>query len=162
MELSKLKEMIKLRLILLSLVILQSCNRKLTVINYVIPEGFEGNVAIIYSKNNSAKLASYYFNIPEDGFLWVPHKFYRGDYLLNYYQKNKNNAYDTLFQELPTNKADTMKNRIYFARILTFEKKGTEPIIVETFYVGKKRASELVKDRFFFENKIEEIVLGKK
>ena len=91
----------------------------------------------------------------------MPYKFYKGDYIQNYYQRNENNEYDTLLVELTAFKIDTTKNRIYFNRILTFEKKGIEPIIVETFYVGKKKPAELMKDRFFFENRPEEIVLDK-
>lgn len=154
--------MIKLTLLLIAALLLSGCNEKLTVINYFIPKTFEGNVAIIYSKTDSGKKEVYNFTIPEDGLLKVPYRFYKGNYTQNYYQRNSNNGYDTLHVELPSFKIDTTKNRIYFNRILTFEKKGIEPIIVETFYVGREKAEALVKDRFFFENRLEEIVLDKK
>lgn len=154
--------MIKLALLPIAALLLSGCNDKLTVINYFIPKDFEGNIAIIYSKTDSGKQGVYNFTIPDNGLLKVPYKFYKGDYIQNYYQRNKNNEYDTLKVELPSFKIDTIKNRIYFSRILTFEKKGIEPIIVETFYVGRKKATELAKDRFFFENRLEEIVLDKK
>ena len=58
--------------------------------------------------------------------------------------------------------ADTTKSIIFFNRVLTFNKPGSkEAYTISSFYVGKKKASDLGKDRFFFEKKLEEIVLGK-
>jgi hypothetical protein len=161
MEQTKLEKMIKLLLLTIVAILFFECNSKLAEINYYIPENFEGNIAIIYYGTNTEKMI-YNFTIPDHGLLKVPYKFYKGDYIQNYYQRNTNNVYDTLQVELPSSKLDTTKNRIYFSRILTFEKKGIEPVIVETFYVGRKKAVELVKDRFSFENKLEKIVFDKK
>lgn len=138
------------------------CKDNMQKQNYFIPKNFEGNIAIVYSNSNADKQDVYEFTIPENGLLNVPYQFSEGNYVKNFYQKNLSNKYDTLFEELPSVKIDTSKNRIYFNRILTFEKAGNEPIIVETFYVGKTKTEEVAKDRFLFEKKLEEIVLEKK
>ena len=162
MEQLKPKKMIRLPLLPIAALLLSGCNDKLTVINYFIPKSFEGNIAIIYSKTDSGKQDVYNFTIPKNGTLIVPYRFYKGDYIQNYYQLIESNKYDTLQVELPSFKIDTTKNRIYFNRILTFEKKGMESVVVETFYVGKKKPAELVKERFLFENKLEKIILDEK
>ena len=92
MEQLKLKKMIKLALLPIAALLLSGCNDKLTVINYFIPKTFEGNIAIIYSKTDSGKQEVYNFTIPDDGLLKVPYKFYKGDYIHNYYQRNENNV----------------------------------------------------------------------
>lgn len=140
---------------------IEGCN-KIRVKNYFLPKDFEGNVAIIYSNNGDGEQDIYNFYIPDNGILKTPYVFYKGDYKINFYQKNRRNEYDTLYEELPSTTFDTSKNRIYFNRVLTFKKHDSESIYtVSSFYVGKKNASELSKDRFLFEKKLEEIVLAK-
>jgi hypothetical protein len=158
----KLKQAVisKLILMVVSGLFFSGCKEKLPVINYFIPQNFEGNVAIIYGNADTCEQNVYNFIIPEDGLVRVPYVFCKGDYLQNYYQRNEKNKWDTLHVELPSTQIDTTKNRIYFNRILTFEKNGSDHTnIVETFYVGKKRGPELSSDRFFYEKKLEEIVL---
>jgi hypothetical protein len=135
-----------------------SCNI-LPVENYYIPKDFEGNVAIIYKKNGSKPNKTQNWNIPEDGILKTEHRFISGNYKINYYQKNISNTYDTLNYQFT--KKDTTKNEIVFARILTFAKGNSNDIFtVNTFYVGKKKVEDLEKDRFFFEQKLEKMLLG--
>ena len=145
------------------MLILQGCNTKIRIENYFLPKVFEGNVAVIYTGSIKERQDVYDFNIPEDGILRTPYTFHEGDYKINYYQKNEYNGYDTLYEELPSKRIDTTKNRIYFNRVLSFEKYTSKGrYTVNTFYVGKKKTSELVKDRFFFEARLEKLLLEKK
>lgn len=135
-----------------------SCNI-LQVQNYYIPKDFEGNVAIIYKKDGNKTNDPQNWEIPEDGILKTEHKFISGNYVMNYYQKNISNKYDTLNYQFT--KKDSTKNEIVFARILTFAKGNSKDIYtVKTFYVGKKKVEDLEKDRFFFERKLEKMLLG--
>lgn len=158
----KLKNLIQINSIF-CILILQGCNTKIRTENYFLPKDFEGNVAVIYTNVIKENKDIYNFEIPEDGILRTPYSFHEGNYRINYYQKNEFNGFDTLYEELPSKKIDTTKNRIYFNRVLSFEKyTDKERYTVSTFYVGKKKASELIKDRFFFERRLEETLLGKK
>ncbi len=81
-------------------------------------------------------------DIPVNGSLRTPYSFFAGDYWINFLQKNEKGDYDTLYEELPSTKIDTSKNRIYFNRILTFEKyKSKDAYTVNAFYVGKKKSA---------------------
>jgi len=136
---------------------LGSCSR-LPVKNYYIPQDFNGNVAIIYTASLKEKSKSRYdYYIPENGLLYHNTNFETGNFIVNFYQKNENGKLDTLLEELPGRKFDSAKNRIYFRRVLTF-KKNPNSINVVTFYVGKQQASQINKERFLFERKLEEIV----
>ena len=80
--------------------------------------------------------------------------------MTNYYQKNSPNSYDTLRHDFTMK--DTTQNEIVFSRILTFTKyKSKDIFTVKTFYVGKRKVEDLEKDRFFFERKLEEMLLGR-
>lgn len=148
-------------LFLACILIISACDSNLKVENYFLPKGFEGNVAVIYS-NDSLEADTLNYQVPESGILMTKYGFFKGRYKINYYQLNENNKYDTLVQELPTQAPDLSKNRIYFNRILTFQRNKSDTIYtVGTFYVGKKPASELEKDRFFFERKLEKMLLGR-
>jgi len=143
----------------MSLVILLFGCNEVRVKNYFIPQGYTGNVAVIFKNNKSSSEEVFNYTIPEDGILYTDYSFEKGRFKINFYQKNSLNRYDTLFEELPGKQIDTTKNRIYFNRVLTFsrgEKSGTD---VTTFYVGKVKASELEKDRFLFERHLEKIIL---
>jgi len=141
---------------------IQACNNKIRVKNYFLPEGFEGNVAIFYSNTGDEKKDVLDFYIPDSGILRTPYGFSEGDYRINFYQKNGQNGYDTLHEELASRGVDTNKNRIYFNRVLTFQKEGSKDVYtVSSFYVGKKAASDLTEERFFFERKLEKMVLEK-
>ena len=135
-----------------------SCNT-LPVENYYIPKDFEGNIAIIYKKDGSKPDKIQSWKIPQDGILKTEHRFIEGNYVINYYQENSSNGYDTLNSYFT--KKDTTKNEIVFARILTFAKGNSKDIFTaNTFYVGKKKVEDLEKDRFFFEQKLEKMLLG--
>lgn len=140
--------------------LLVGCNNIRTK-NYFIPQNFTGNVAVIFSNNKSPSEEVYNYTIPPDGILKEGYSFKEGNFKINFYQKNNLNSYDTLLEELPGKPIDTTKNRIYFNRVLTFTKGNGPETHVTTFYVGKVKASELEKDRFLFERKLEKIILGK-
>ena len=145
--------------LIISLFFLFSSCQTIRVENFYIPQGFEGNVAIIYKNNGRKTSDPQNWTIPNDGILRTNYKFSSGNYITNYYQKNSSNAYDTLRHDFTTK--DTTKNEIVFPRILTFSKRdGKEVFTVNTFYVGKKKVEELAKDRFFFERKLEKMLLG--
>jgi hypothetical protein len=161
MEIFKPKNAHKFQIIIFCILMIHGC-KDVRVENYYLPKNFEGNVAVIYSNNNTEKQEVYNYNIPDNGILKTSYKFYAGDYRINYYQKNELNEYDTLYERLSSSKLDTSKSSIYFNRVLTFNKYGSKNVYtVSTFYVGKKNVSDLAKDRFLFEKKIEEIVLAK-
>lgn len=158
----KLKSLIKVASIFSCVLMIQACNNTIRTKNYFLPEGFEGNVAIIYSSTGNEKQDVLDFHIPDSGVLRTPYGFSEGNYRINFYQKNRQNSFDTLYEELPSRDVDSSKNRIYFNRILTFQRKGSEEIYtVGSFYVGKKAASDLVEDRLLFERKLEKMVLEK-
>ncbi|HBI02207.1 MAG TPA: hypothetical protein DDY18_11370 [Flavobacterium sp.] len=118
-----------------------------------------GNVVIIYKADGAKTSDPQNWIIPDDGILKTNYKFFAGNYVTNYYQKNSINSYDTLRYDFTVK--DTTKNEIVFPRTLTFSKyKSKEIFTVTTFYVGKKTAEELAKDRFFFERKLEKMLLG--
>ena len=99
------------------------------------------------------------WKIPNDGILRTNYKFSTGNYITNYYQKNSFNSYDTLSYDFKVK--DTTKNEIVFPRTLTFQKGNSKDIFtVTTFYVGRKKVEELEKDRFFFERKLEKMLLS--
>jgi len=128
--------------------------------NYYLPQGFEGNVAIIYKFDGKKTSDPQNWNIPTDGILRTEFKFSSGYYETNYFEKNKSNTYDTLRTYFKIK--DTTKNEIVFPRILTFSRHNSKDIFtVKTFYVGKRKVEELEKDRFFFERKLEEMLLGR-
>ena len=133
---------------------------KIKIENYFIPKDFVGNVAIIYSDSKHNYEDVYNYFIPQDGILYTNYPFEKGNYIINFYQKNDLNKYDTLSEELPGRKLDTTKNRIYFCRVLTFRKGEGKETIVTTFYIGKVKSLELEKDRFLFERHLEKIIIG--
>jgi len=145
--------------ILLLVLLCCSC-QTIRVENYFLPKGFEGNVAIIYKNDGNETRDPQTWTIPEDGILRTNYKFSSGNFITNYYQKNSSNSYDTLRYDFFIK--DTTRNEIVFPRILTFQKHNSKDIFtVNTFYVGKKKVEELAKDRFFFERKLEEMLLGR-
>jgi hypothetical protein len=156
----KLRKMKSKIIISMSLVILLFGCDKIRVKNYFIPQGFTGNVAVIFTNNKSSSEEVYNYTIPPDGILYTDYSFKKGRFKINFYQKNNLNGYDTLFEELPGKQIDITKNRIYFNRIMTFSKGEGSGTHVTTFYVGKVKASDLEKDRFLFERYLEKIVLG--
>ena len=134
-----------------------SCNT-IRVENYYLPEGFEGNVVIIYKSDGKNTSDPQNWNIPNDGILRTNYKFSPAKYVTNYYQKNSSNFYDTLRHNFTIK--DTTKNEIVFPRILTFSKHNSIDIFtVYTFYVGKRKVEDLEEDRFFFERKLEKLLL---
>lgn len=145
---------------LLCILAVQACGPNPKVKNYFMPKGFEGNVAVIYSNaHHQSDVYNYY--IPENGILKTDYGFFEGNYRINFYQKNDVNGYDTLYEELPSKVYDSSKNRIYFNRVLTFQRLNSDTIYtVGTFYVGKKQALDLEKDRFLFEKRLEKMLLG--
>ena len=143
--------------ILLLLLLFGSCGT-IRVENYYLPEGYEGNVAIIYKNDGNETNDPQNWTIPDDGILRTNYKFSAGKYVTNYYQKNSRNSYDTLRHDFTIK--DTTQNEIVFSRILTFSKyKSKDIFTVKTFYVGKRKVEDLEKDRFFFERKLEEMLL---
>lgn len=150
----------KVATLLIASSIFISCD-KVQVKNYFIPKNFTGNVAVIYSKNSASCNEINNFKIPESGILKSNCRFEEGNFVINFYQGNSSDGYDTLFEELAGKKIDTTKNRIYFNRVLTFYDKENKEIFVSTFYIGKAKASDLGRDRFLFERKIENIALEK-
>ena len=128
--------------------------------NYYLPQDFEGNVAIIYKTDGGKTTNPQNWYIPNDGILRTKNKFIPGKYMTNYYQKNSSNTYDTLRYDYTIK--DTTNNEIVFPRILTFRRHDSKEVFtVETFYVGKKKVEELEKDRFVFERKLENMLLGR-
>jgi len=143
---------------ILSLVLLLSSCQRIQVENYYLPQDFEGNVAIIYKSGGNKTSDPQNWYIPKDGILKTDYKFSSGNVVTNYYQKNSSNAYDTLRHDFTTK--DTTKNEIVFPRILTFSKPDTKEVFtVNTFYVGKRKVEEFAKDRYFFERKLEKMLL---
>ena len=157
-ELLKLSNKRHTVILTIAITVFYSC-RQIPIKNYYIPKDFAGNVAIIYNGNLQKKSNKSIYNyvIPDSGILYVNELFKSGNYKINFYQKNQIAKFDTLFEELPSTKIDTNKNRIYFNRVLTFNKQGRN-IYVTTFYVGKAKGSELGKDRFLFEQSLERII----
>ncbi|NOT91207.1 MAG: hypothetical protein HOP05_05910 [Ferruginibacter sp.] len=132
------------------------------VINYFIPRDFTGNIAIIYNNDyHSCDESLVNYQIPNDGILKVKCSFTDGAIISNYIQENSLGNYDTLDVENPVFKHDTSKNRIYFPRILSFSKGVSKEVYVKTFYIGKEKASNLEKDRFFFERRLEDLIITK-
>jgi len=142
----------------LLLVLLCSSCQTIRVENYYLPKSFEGNVAIIYRNGGNETSDPQAWTIPDGGILLTSYKFSPGKFITNYYQRNSSNSYDTLRYDFSIK--DTTRNEIVFPRILTFQKYNSKDIFtVFTFYVGKKKVEELEKDRFFFERKLEEMLL---
>ncbi|MCB9251853.1 MAG: hypothetical protein H6605_05260 [Flavobacteriales bacterium] len=124
---------------------------------YFIPENYEGNVIVVFeskSKKNLFSEKSIIFNIPDSGILIAKKPFYEGNYYTEYFQKNKTGTYDTLFEEVPGMSRDTAKNRVYFPRTLTIQEGKKAKYFIYTFYVGKKKKSEIDKERFSFEREL--------
>ena len=102
--------------ILLLLLLFGSCGT-IRVENYYLPDGFQGNVAIIYKNDGDKTNDPQNWTIPDDGILRTNYKFSAGNYVTNYYQKNSSNFYDTLRHDFTMK--DTTQNEIVFSRILT-------------------------------------------
>ena len=146
--------------VIITIIVLHCSCQTIRVENYYLPKDFEGNVAIIYNANGSKTNDPQNWTIPEDGILETNFKFTSGNYMTSYYQRNSTNSYDTLRYDFTIK--DTTKNEIVFSRILTFSKYNSKDIFtVKTFYVGKRKVEDLEKDRFFFERKLEKMLLGK-
>jgi hypothetical protein len=144
---------------LVSLVGLYSCS-DIKYENYFLPENFTGNVVVIYKNDGNTPKDTNNYLIPASGILYSSNKFVSGDFIIKYYQKRGNNVYDTLFELVPGKPANRQTNQIVFPRILTFQNYKSEPsYTVSTFYVGRKTANELAKDRFIFEKNLEELLL---
>ena len=145
--------------IILLLILICCSSQTIRVENYYLPEGFEGNIAVIYKNDGDMTNDPQNWKIPNDGILRTNYKFSTGNYITNYYQKNSFNSYDTLSYDFKVK--DTTKNEIVFPRTLTFQKGNSKDIFtVTTFYVGRKKVEELEKDRFFFERKLEKMLLS--
>src|SRR5688500_6837082 len=117
-----IKRIIKYCLLIVFITSDQGCT-KVRVINYFIPQGFEGNIAIIYSPGKTENEDVYNFHIPNDGIVYANYSFDEGNYYTHYYQRNNRDTYDTLFEDLPPYQDDSIStNRIYFPRVITFSR----------------------------------------
>lgn len=129
--------------------------------NFFLPKNFTGNVAVIYSNTNETVQQVYDFVIPDSGVLVSKHPFHKGYYVTNFLQNRDELLYDTLTQALPGEPNMNGKNRVFFYRILTFQRGDSGPkFTVATFYLGNKVDSMVIREKFFFERKLEEIILG--
>ncbi len=147
--------------ILLAVICLLAVGCHKRVINYYVPYGFEGNVAIFHKTSASepgGEIINYEF--PDSGILYVPTALPEGDFIMNYYQENGRKGYDTLQQEFPGFKIDTARPRIYFHRTLSFMRDNVTPYQISTFYVGKKKTKDINDERIDFERKLEKMVFS--
>lgn len=141
------------------ILVFQSC-AEIRVENYYLPKGFEGNVAVIYTTDGIRQEEANNWKIPGDGLLRTPYEYRAGNYYINYYQVNSDNKYDTLQDLTPGHTPNPNKNMIVFPRTLSFSTHENDKVVhVTTFYVGRKTANELEKDRFFFERRLGELLL---
>jgi hypothetical protein len=163
MKMAQLKSRNSILILAVSSMILLSC-KKIRVINYFIPNGFTGNVVIIYSKKiiQDSQQGVLNYVIPDDGILKSDYPFLKGNFKINFYQKNRLNKYDALFEESPPYSDTNKVNRIYFNRVLTFRKGAASETIVSTFYVGRKNNVDINKERFLFERQLEKLIIGDK
>jgi len=132
------------------IIIFLFCSCKEKVCNYYLPKDFEGNVAVLYSKNGINSDTMNFF-IPDSGILKSKFSFYEGGIKNHYYQKNNFNSYNELLYINSPTKNSNVKG-VYFNRTITFYH-GDKKIFGTLFYVGKKFDSTS-KERFLFENKI--------
>ncbi len=151
-------------LVFVILIIFYSC--KATKVDFYLPENFEGEAAMIYIADGNTPI---YKNdrqqvfVPDSAVIFINKKFNEGQTDLCYYIKNKN-GYSKLEMYYPGMVIEKDKTYIFFERILSFylDIKNEEPIIGHFFYVGKQLDTTVARQRFFFENKIENLLKSRK
>ncbi len=124
---------------------------------------FSGEVAIIFDSKlgNDASYSNgrLQFTIPDSGILLTKASFKSGKEDDRFFIQNDKGSYDTLTTS--SFHDNSKKKYVFFDRIITFYKNinGKEKKrFVEMFYVGEKMDSVSNKNRFFFEQHINDLI----
>ena len=133
--------------------------------DYYLPEGFNGEVAIIYNKGKgtepSFKEGRLQIMVPDSGIVFLKSEYSPGSIDYQYFIKTLD-GYTRLNRDDFRDFAKDEK-RIFMERVMTFsfpKEKNVQDsvtVIAELFYVGRKLDTAVGRKRFLFENYISEL-----
>jgi hypothetical protein len=148
------------KLVILSFISIFLISCKTIKTDYYLVENFKGNVAVIYGVKKGIKAnienGRLQLNIPDSGILMVSNKYVEGVIEDRFFERKSNGELKGLVVS-DNGHSSSKKERVYFHRTLTFNNFHKNHILRSSynailFYVGEKFDSSLHKERFLFEN----------
>ena len=136
-------------------------------IDFYLPTNYKGEVAILYVENGAEAIfenGRQKIIIPDSGIVFLNQKYTEGQIDYKYYIKTPE-GYSKIESFIPGIDSVNGKKYIYFERTMGFDfqdQRGNSlNILGHFFYVGEKLDTSVGKQRFFFENKIQSILINR-